>query len=194
MWWLQTTSQSMWTMCGHNMLKARLRIPGAAPLPHGREREQIYTTKNHAWQAGCPAPNNGVSSKQPSHQRQEKSVQLICPVSYDIWCRDLTLAKTSQWQTCGSTYQNGKTYAQRHSSARNASRDLQPLATVAATKQVIENGGTQYRSLRKFQYWQVLGVGKSAFWKSIVLDVACQLVRNARRACCARVRSHSNCC
>ena len=26
------------------------------------------------------------------------------------------------------------------------------LATVAATKQVIENGGTQYRSLRKFQY------------------------------------------
>ena len=36
----------------------------------------------------------------------------------------------------------------RHSSARNASRDLQPLATVAATKQVIENGGIglQYRS------------------------------------------------
>ena len=34
----------------------------------------------------------------------------------------------------------------RHSSAHNASRDLQPLATVAATKQVIENGGTQYRS------------------------------------------------
>ncbi len=34
----------------------------------------------------------------------------------------------------------------RHSSARNASRDLQPLAKVAATKQVIENGGTQYRS------------------------------------------------
>ena len=27
-----------------------------------------------------------------------------------------------------------------------ASRDLQPLATVAATKQVIENGGTHYRS------------------------------------------------
>ena len=33
----------------------------------------------------------------------------------------------------------------QHSSARNASRDLQPLATVAATKQVIENGGTQHR-------------------------------------------------
>ena len=29
---------------------------------------------------------------------------------------------------------------------------------------------------REFQYWRVLGVEKSVFWKSIVLDVACQLV------------------
>ena len=45
----------------------------------------------------------------------KKQVYNSCvPASYDIWCRDLDIDQTSTEQTCGSTYQSGKKYAQHH--------------------------------------------------------------------------------
>ena len=52
--------------------------------------------------------------KQPCHLPEETGVQLLCAAGYDIWFRDLDTDQTSTGQTCGSTDQNGKTYAQHH--------------------------------------------------------------------------------
>ena len=57
---------------------------------------------------------SGHLQKQPCHLPEETGVQLLCAVSYDIWCRDLDTDHTSTEQTCGRTDQTGKKYAQHH--------------------------------------------------------------------------------
>ena len=81
---------------------------------------KITRTKRYneeSWQVG---PLGGIRQtpgylqKQLYHLPEETGVQLMCAASSDIWCRDLDNDQTSSAQTCGSTYQNGKKYAQHH--------------------------------------------------------------------------------
>ena len=62
--------------------------------------------------AAWHSQTQGYLQKQPCHLPEETGVQLMFAASNDIWCRDLDTDQTSTEQTCGSTEQDGKKYAQ----------------------------------------------------------------------------------
>ena len=75
-------------------------VPGYVYLgqhlqPQGKEPGQRDTTKNHGRLGGI-FQTPGYLQKQPCHLSEETGVQLLCAASYDIWCRDMALAKQAQ--------------------------------------------------------------------------------------------------